>query len=94
MKKFAFISRHVPTDDQAKLAAQQDVELIHVGDCDAFTVTSVGLEKYEGVVVVHPAAALRLFHEFPVGVFENALRAKEGEAAKFEAVAFHIYHIF
>ena len=94
MKKFAFVSRHVPTDGQVKLAAEKDVELVYVGDIDAFTITSIGLEKFEGVVVVHPAAALRLFHEFPIGVFENALRAKEGAPLQFEAVAFHIYHIF
>ena len=38
MKKFAFISRHMPTDEQINLAAKKDVELIHVGDRDAFSV--------------------------------------------------------
>ena len=90
MKKFAFVSRHVPTDSQIKLAAEQSVELVHIGDRDAFSITDadVGLE-FEGVVVVHPAAALRLFHDFPIGVFENANRAPEGEPPKFEAAAFH-----
>ena len=95
MKKFAFISRHMPTDEQINLAAKKDVELIHVGDRDAFSVgpDSVGL-GFDGVVVVHPAAALRLWHYYPVGVFENANRAPEGEPPKFEAAAFHIYHIY
>lgn len=94
--KFAFISRHLPTEGQVKLAADQDIELVHVGDADAFTV-SPGLVDdhgaFEGVVVVHPAAALRLSGSFLVGVFENANRAPEGEKPTFEAVALHLYDL-
>lgn len=36
MKRFLFISRHVPSQKQLELAAAQGVELIYVGDLDAF----------------------------------------------------------
>ena len=96
MKKFAFISRHVPTESQHALAAQEGIELTHIGDADAFSVTSsfvYNAGAFEGVVVVHPAAALRLAPEFVVGVFENANRAPVGEKPQFEAVSFHLFDL-
>jgi len=36
MKKYAFISRHLPTQEQINLAAEQGIILSHVGDVDAF----------------------------------------------------------
>jgi hypothetical protein len=94
MKKIAFISRHVPTADQLALAAEQDMELIHVGDADAFSVcpdfvTNHGV--FDGVAVVHPAAAMRLASSFLVAVFENSNRAAEGEKPQFFAKALHVY---
>ena len=92
--KFAFISRHTPTQAQIDLAAEQDIELVHVGDADAFTVTQGWVDEkgaFNGVVVVHPAAAMRLCGTFYVGVFENANRAPEGERPQFEAKALHVY---
>lgn len=94
MTKYAFISRHKPTEAQHALAAEQGVELEAVGDVDAFTVTPEWVaEKGEfyGVIVVHPAAVLRLQHKFAIGVFENANRAAEGEKPTFEAVALHLF---
>jgi hypothetical protein len=91
MKKFAFISRHVPTQKQQELAAEKDIDLIAVGDVDAFTITPGMYMAFDGVVVVHPAAALRLCAYFPVGVFENGSRPVEGGASSFVAVALHIY---
>lgn len=99
MHDFAFISRHAPTDEQAALANEQGITLHHVGDADAFAVSNgfvhqAALEKdviFEGVIVVHPAAALRLCSEFLVGVFENAHRAAVGEKPTFKAVALHVY---
>lgn len=101
---FAFISRHIPTDTQVQLAADAGVNLVHVGDADAFTVTPAfvhGRERdacdsgfwFDGVVVVHPAAALRLANNFLVGVFENANRAPEGAPVSFEAVSFHVFDL-
>ena len=63
MKKFAFISRHEPTAEQIKLAQLNGIELTHIGDADAFTVSACFVDNagsFDGVVVVHPAAALRL----------------------------------
>lgn len=97
---FAFISRHTPTAEQHALAAEQGITLSHIGDMDAFTVGvgsvhHAGAEHgaFDGVIVVHPAAALRLAREFLVGVFENANRAPEGERPQFHAVALHLYDL-
>lgn len=93
MKKFAFISRHVPTVEQIALAAKLDIELVHVGDRDAFTGALADLFsdrlKFDGACVVHPAAALRVagFYQKPVLVFENGNRAAEGQPPKFYAKA-------
>lgn len=94
--KFAFISRHTPTTGQHQLAENQGITLVHVGDRDAFSVTKYDLINdfdgpLQGVVVVHPAAAMRLCGTFLIGVFENANRAPEGEKPSFEPVSFHIY---
>jgi hypothetical protein len=94
--KFAFISRHLPTEGQITLAADQGIELVHVGDADAFSVAPSfvdGHGAFEGVIVVHPAAAMRLSGSFLVGVFENANRAPEGEKPTFEAVSLHIFDL-
>ena len=84
MKRMAFISRHTPTVDQYRLANEHGYTLIPVGDMDAFAVTSEKVEtaaggKVDAVVVVHPAAALRLITMFDVGIFKNENRAPEGE---------------
>lgn len=94
--RFAFISRHVPTAGQLQLAADKGIILVQIGDRDAFTVTDTDLIDHDdgpfvGVVVVHPAAAMRLCGTFLIGVFENANRAPEGEKPSFEAVSLHIY---
>jgi hypothetical protein len=94
--RFAFISRHAPTDGQFALAYNQDVILVPIGDRDAFSVNVTDIMGHEngpfdGVVVVHPAAAMRLCGSFLIGVFENANRAPEGEKPSFEAVSFYVY---
>ncbi len=94
MKRFAFISRHTPTPEQIELAAAQDIELVAIGDLDAFTVEAEDVAasgEYDGVVVVHPAAALNLIRAFPVGIFENGNRAPEGERPQFFAQALHVW---
>jgi hypothetical protein len=73
MKKFAFISKYVPNERQIILAVEKGIELIHVGERDAFTCERGEFAHYDGVVVMHPAAALRLLHaNNTIGVFENA----------------------
>lgn len=94
--RFAFISRHQPTPGQVALAQAQGIELVSIGDADAFTVSPSHVDAvgdFDGVVVVHPAASMRLAGSYLVGVFENANRAPVGEAPKFEAVALHIYDL-
>ena len=94
--RFAFISRHLPTEGQVAMAEAQGIELQHIGDTDAFEVSPSFVDHhgaFEGVVVVHPAAALRLAGSFQVGVFKNANRAPVGQPPQFEAVEFHIYDL-
>ena len=93
LNRFAFISRHTPTREQMDLARTQSIELVCVGDADAFTVSPAQYSELDGVVVVHPAAALRLASHFIVGVFENENRAPVGEKPEFFARALHLYDL-
>lgn len=93
MHEFAFISRHQPTTRQHELAAEQGITLHPVGDTDAFSIKTSDYVDYDGVVVVHPAAALRLAPKFRVGIFENANRAPIGQPPQFEAVALHVFDL-
>lgn len=99
---FAFISRHKPTAEQMLLAAAKGISLYPIGDTDAFTIDasyvhnaardpSVNCLGFDGVIVVHPAAAMRLCDDFIIGVFENANRAPEGAPPQFSAKALHLY---
>lgn len=93
MRKFAFVTRHQPTPAQTIIAARAGIALIPVGDRDGFTFdpTEFGGE-YDGVIVVHPAAALRASAcGWAVGIWENANRAPEGAPPRFEAVSLHLY---
>ena len=90
MKKFAFISRHVPTSDQVAIAAAIGIELVHVGDRDAFAFSVSDAEKlreeFAGVVCVHPLIAMHcLLADLNVGVFENINRAEVGQPPQFKA---------
>jgi len=94
--RFAFISQHTLTNGQIKLAAEKGITLVRIGDRDAFSVNVTDIVghdagPFDGVVVVHPAAAMRLCGSFLIGVFENANRAPEGEKPSFKAVDFYIY---
>jgi hypothetical protein len=93
---FAFITRHALTADQIRLADEAGIDLILVGDMDAFTVTPEeirALGDFEGVVVVHPAAAMRLAQHYLIGIFANGNRAAEGERPQFYAKNFHVYDL-
>ena len=92
--KFAFLSRHEPTEGQLELAKKKGIELVPIGDADAFSVDVEHIDnfgKFDGVVVVHPAAALRLSIDFIIGVFENGQRSLPGGKLTFEAEALHLY---
>lgn len=94
MDKFAFVSRHKPTPEQIEIAARHGGKLVEVGDRDAFTIDPYEFREYRLVIVVHPAAALRLFHHgIDVGVFENGNRAPEGEKPEFYAKALHWFEL-
>jgi len=89
--KFAFVSRHVPTQGQIELAASKGIILEHIGDRDAFAfpVDAIKAAGYVGVVVVHPWAALSAFRDgLSVGVFNNVNRAAVGEPPRFETTDF------
>lgn len=98
---FAFISRHEPTAEQLALATDYGITLYHIGDTDAFTVDPSFVRaaakrlgvNFDGVIVVHPAAALRLCSEFFIGIFENANRAPKGAPPQFSAKALHFYDL-
>lgn len=92
--KFAFVSRHEPTAEQHALAADRGIKLVVIGDRDAFSVTPDDIAEageFDGVVVVHPAAAMRLAGQYQIGVFENANRAAPGERPTFTAIALWLY---
>lgn len=94
MKKFAFISRHTPTPEQIELADRLNIELVTVGDKDAFSLSGEQWDGMDGACVVHPAAALRLIREgFDILVYENANRAPEGEKPQFYASAAHLFRV-
>jgi hypothetical protein len=93
LEKFAFISRHVPTDSQVRLALEKGIELIHVGDRDGFTINPKEFidADFRGVVVVHAQAALTCFkYGFSIGVFNNINRAPLGEKPVFETTELFI----
>lgn len=92
--KFAFISRHTPTPEQFVLAEAKGINLVPIGDCDAFSVTPEWVAEkgeFDGVIVVNPAAAMRLCGDFIVGVYENSSRPAEGAGPAFFAKALHIF---
>ena len=93
MKKFAFISRHDLTPRQLELAASEDIDLVPVGDRDAFTCSlEEFMDDFDGVIVVHPALAAKAQGQgLALGVFENGNRAPEGEKPSFEALMLHLY---
>lgn len=95
MEQFAFISRHEPTNEQINMALDMDIRLFHVGDYDGFIVRPETFREeegnFDGVIVVHAGTALNLISEYTVGVFENELRAVEGEKPTFSAKKLHIW---
>jgi hypothetical protein len=92
--KVAFISRHSPSDEQIKLAAQAGMALDHVGDADAFNATELYDKSgfYDYVCVVHPAAALFLMPHKGVIVFKNESRSEPGQPPKFSTTEMHVFH--
>lgn len=80
--RFAFVSQHALTQSQISIAEAMGHTIEAVGDRDAFAFPAQELldAGYDGVVVVHPAAALIAREAgLSVGVFNNIKRASVGE---------------
>lgn len=101
MRKFLFISRHEPSQRQHELASEQNIQLIHAGDLDAFAddleeqIAALD-EKYEsdGVVAIHPLIALMAARmSLPCGCFRNVNRAPVGEKPQFDTDLFVVFSV-
>lgn len=101
MRTMIFISRHTPTPAQIEIAENNNFNLVHVGDMDAFSPDLLGRIEKELAVndaafvcCVHPMIAMKAIDAGAVGVgmFENAARAAEGEKPTFDAVALHTHY--
>lgn len=90
MKRYAFVSRHVPTYSQIEVAKQKGVEIVHVGDRDAWNTDWTQFEKdgFHGIIVVHPWSALQAYNQttLDVGVFNNVKR----ETGEFETTELYV----
>jgi len=98
MTPFAFLSPHQPTPEQIALAAARDITLEPIGDHDPFTVSPSFIYSagaFEGVVVDHPAAALRLASALLIGVFESeeAPALAQAPAAAPRVKALHLFNL-
>jgi len=76
MERFAFVSRHAPTQGQIELASRAGIELVHVGDRDAFRPIPEAMDpEFQGIIGVHPLVAVKaLKNDKKAGVFENISR--------------------
>ena len=98
-KNFLFCSRHAITAEQVALAAKAGITLHQGIDLDAFSPNYDRIKfvcnqgQFEGVIVVHPALALKLCTAYQIGVFENANRAAEGAPPSFQAVGLEIFDL-
>ena len=96
MEKFLFISRHEPNAKQVELAQEQGIELISVGDLDAFSPDlqdqidlHILSHKAKGVVAVHPLVAVNAKEMgLRFGSFRNVNRAPVGEKPQFDTDLF------
>ena len=99
MEDFLFCSRHQITPEQTLLAAEAGITLHQGIDLDAFSpnyelIKLIRIQgEFDGVIVVHPALALKLCSVYQIGVFENANRAAEGTPPSFQAVGLEIYDL-
>jgi hypothetical protein len=88
------MSRHDITEDQHRLASEQNVQLVKIDDLDAYSVFPEDVAEYgdfDGVVVVNPAAAMRLHGTYDIGVFRAENRAEPGSQPDYRAVLFQVY---
>lgn len=92
MLKFAIFSRYAPTPAQINLARAKDVELVSINsEYDGFSITPAQVAAhgtFDGVVVVHPAAAMQLCDQYLIGIFQNRNDAGPGERRALTATKF------
>lgn len=99
MQNFLMCSRHNITPEQHALALKAGITLHQGTDLDAFAANHDLIKAvcdqgvFEGVIVVHPALALKLSTAYRIGVFENANRAPEGGAPSFQAVGLEVFDL-
>ena len=99
MQNFLFCSRHAITPEQHALALKAGITLHQGTDLDAFAANHDLIKAvcdqgvFEGVIVVHPALALKFSTAYRVGVFENANRAPEGAPPSFQAVGLEVFDL-
>ncbi|MGA1712751.1 MAG: hypothetical protein ACO4CS_15815 [bacterium] len=95
-----FVTRHEPSADQCAIAGDKGFNLIHVGDVNAFdpkleSILKGMMQEHNAEVVccVHPMVAVVALDAGAKGIaiFENAMRAKEGEKPTFVPSALHVY---
>lgn len=94
--KFAFISRHQPTQEQIDLAKEKNIELVPIGDFDGFTVTYKDISNhgdFDGVICAHAAMALRLINYYFIGIYENGQRPDINGNMTFKAIDLIFYSI-
>jgi len=96
-RTFVFLSRHEPTDQQKKIAAEKGITILKGNDVDAFgDRLYYEIESWKsiahGIICVHPVVAL-MAHQlgFAVGVFNNINRAPIGEKPQFETTSLAVF---
>lgn len=95
MLKFAIFSRYAPSPEQIALAKAKGVDLVSINqEFNGFTVSPSDVGAYgqfDGVVVVHPAAAMQLCEDYLIGVFQNRNDSAPGERRTLTATHFYIF---
>lgn len=92
MKKFAFIGRHEMTAEQKALAEKAGIEMVPIGDIDAFSGEMPNCADYDGIICAHAALACRaIYAHIEVGVFENSQRPGTDGKPSFFAKSLTVY---
>jgi hypothetical protein len=95
MLKFAIFSKYAPTPEQINLAKAKGADLVSINrEFDGFKITPADVKpfgSFDGVVVVHPAAAMQLCEEYLIGIFQNRNDAGPGERRALTATSFRIW---
>ena len=100
IQNMLFVTRHEPTPEQRAIAADKGFNLVHVGDVNAFdprleSLIREMMQEHNATTVccVHPMVAVVALDAGAkaIAIFENAMRAKEGEKPTFVPSTLHVY---